>query len=58
MVFAKHHLQALDEELMRGYAGKSQEAPWPLIAEGLREWEEETENMLDQTWRQVRREIK
>ena len=56
--FAKHHLRVWDPQIMQAYTDKFQEVQLPFTVEYLAGWEVATKKVIDQTWRQIHREIR
>ena len=56
--FARYNFRVWDLEIMEGYADRYKRVELPFTVDYLGGWEEATSTIIDQTWRQIQREIK
>ena len=54
---ARNNLRVKDEGIMREYSDRYKRVELPFTVDYLGGWEEATSTIIDQTWRQVQREI-
>ena len=55
--FGRNHFQVSDEGIMARYAERYKTIKLPFTVEDIGGWEEATSTIIDQTWKQVQREL-